>query len=317
MRTLHELGETGAIALMSEILAGGRLPPGWLGPGDDTAITDLPAGMRVLTTCDVLVEGIHFRRETAPPEDLGWKALAVNVSDIHAMGGTAAWAVVGLCLPSELAADWLAGLYRGLAAAAAAYDAPVVGGDTGGSTGPIALSVTVVGYTRQPRLRADARPGDVLISTGPHGLSRAGLWALEHPGVDLPLDLRIRAERHHNRPELPGARAALTDLPRAALLDDSDGLGTSCRLLAEASGVALHLAPGRVPIDPVARAIAAAAGADPLAWALWGGEDYGLVAAVPAGTPLFDGWHVIGDVRAGAGVYMDGEPLLGMPYRHF
>ncbi len=317
MRTLHELGERGAIARMAEILGHSHLPPGWLGLGDDASVTDLPTGIRVLTTCDVLMEGIHFRADTTGPEDLGWKALVVNVSDIHAMGGTPAWAVVGLCLPGELSTDWLAGLYRGLAAAGSAYDAPVVGGDTGGSTGPIAISVTVVGYTRQPRLRSDAKPGDLLVATGPHGLSRAGLWAIEHPGADLSLDARRAAEQHHRRPSLPGARAALTDLPRAALLDDSDGLGASCHLLAEASGVALHLEPERIRLEPAAREIAAAADADPLAWALWGGEDYGLVAAVPPDTPIADGWHPVGRVTEGSGVFSGGEPLRGLPFGHF
>jgi thiamine-monophosphate kinase len=177
------------------------------------------------------------------------------------------------------------------------------------------VSFTVVGYTHLPRLRSDARPGDLLVATGPHGLSRAGLWALEHPGADLPLEARIRAERHHRRPALPGARAALTELDRAALLDDSDGLGQSCQLLAAASGVALHL--DRIPLDPAVVAVAAAAGEDPLHWALWGGEDYGLVAAVPPDRPLLEGWHVVGRVTEGEGATLGGEPLRGVSFRHF
>jgi len=310
-RTLRDLGEAGAIALMADILGTVGLPPGWLGPGDDTAITSLPSGDNVLTTCDVLVEGVHFRRETTSAEDLGWKALAVNVSDVYGMDGKPAWAVIGLALPGTVPEDWLAGLYRGLAAASSAYATPIVGGDTVGSHAGITISVTVIGQAATPRRRSDARVGDRLIATGPHGLSAAGLWALQHPEAAIPGPLRAQAERAHRRPDLPGA----PHLPAGALMDDSDGLGTSCRLIAEASGVAIHL--DRIPDDPAVKAIAGVAGADPRAWALWGGEDYGLVATLPPGAAVPPNFALLGTVAQGSGVWWRGRPLEGEAFRHF
>ncbi|MBM3276302.1 MAG: thiamine-phosphate kinase, partial [Candidatus Sericytochromatia bacterium] len=163
MHTLKWLGEAGAIALMAETLSRRTLPADWIGIGDDAAVTTLPGEGRVMTTCDVLVEDSHFRRATTSAEDLGWKALAVNVSDIHGMGGQPGWAVIGLALPGDLPVEWLEGLYRGLAAASEALGTPVVGGDSVGSPGPIALSVTVVGQAARPRLRSAARPGDLVV----------------------------------------------------------------------------------------------------------------------------------------------------------
>jgi thiamine-monophosphate kinase len=360
MRILRDLGEAGAIALMAEPLGGASLPEGWVGIGDDAAVTSIPAEGRVLTTCDVLAEDIHFRRTTTAPEDLGWKALAVNVSDIHGMGGTPAWAVVGLSLPADLPIDWVKGLYRGFADAAKALRTPIVGGDTVGSTGAITISVTVVGIAARPRLRSDARPGDIVVATGPWGLSRAGLWVLEHADTDadsdadsdtalrraVPAGAPLRSSRplhsrplaresaapevrpfdadvdtaigHHRRPGLPGFPAEFAALERMALLDDSDGLATSCALIAAASEVAIELDPSQLASLPAVAAVASVAGVDARDWQLWGGEDYGLVAAIPPEVRLPSGWMAIGRVVAGQGVSIDGRSLaLTGAYRHF
>ncbi len=320
--TMRDIGEAGAIALMAEILGHTGLPAGWLGIGDDAAVTSLRAGARVLTTSDILVEGTHFRRATITAQDLGWKSLAVNVSDVHSMGGEPAWAIVGISLPADVPVSWLEALYRGLDEAARIYRVPIVGGDTVGSPGPITLAITVVGQTDLPRLRSEARAGDILVGSGPFGLSRAGLWALEHPDAPLPGEARRVAQAAHTRPVLPGAPQDLARLPRFAMLDDSDGLATSCRLIAEASGVTVRLAAERIPLAEEVRAIAAVAGEDPLAWQLWGGEDYGLVAAIPPDAPLPAGWTVLGEVAAGAGAWLiraDATPvaLVGEAFKHF
>lgn len=319
---LRDIGEAGVLALVTRILGQDGLPPDWIGPGDDAAVTSLPAGTHVLTTSDILVEEIHFRRHTTSPEDLGWKSLAVNVSDIHSMGGVPAWAIVSIALAADTPVAWLEALYRGLADAARTYGLPIVGGDTSGSPGPAVISITVVGHTDRPRLRSDARPGDVLVASGPFGLSRAGLWALEHPRAPLAAEVRAEAERAHTRPELPGPPRELAGLPRFAMLDDSDGLGASCRLLAESSGVAVRLEAEQIPFDAVVAAIAAEADVDPLIWQLWGGEDYGLVAAIPPDAPVPAGWAVLGGVASGSGAWLsrtDGalQELVGEAFEHF
>ena len=335
---LSELGEGGAIARMAEILQPGGLPPGWIGIGDDSAVTDLDPGAgeslagppgatvearrsKVLTTVDMLVEGVHFRTETTSAADLGWKALAVNVSDVFATGGHPLWAVVAIALRGDLPAAWLDDLYRGLREAAARFACPIVGGDTVGTPGPLALSVTVVGTAACPRLRSSARPGDILAVTGPIGLSAAGLWALGHRDAPLPPDLRERAQQAHRRPLPPGYSSELATRERMALMDDSDGLGTSARQIAVASGVQVVVDASRLDVADDVASVAAVAGRDPLEWRLWGGEDYGLIAAISPQEPLPSGFRSVGRIDTGQGAWLESSagrtPLERGGFRHF
>jgi thiamine-monophosphate kinase len=314
MPTLRDLGEWGLIAALKARFA--EVPSDWIGIGDDTAVGTLTPGWRTLTTVDMLVEDIHFRRSTTSPEDLGWKALAVNVSDIASMGGTPRWAVVGLSAPGDLDADWVLRFYDGLAELARATGTRLVGGDTVGSTGPIAISVTVVGEVERPILRTGARPGDLIFVTGEVGASAAGLWCMEKPDrVDASsldrgyVNVTTRAHRRPV-PQLAAAQAIGRSRCRVAMLDDSDGIARSVYLLAEANQLDVRLAVTMLPIGAATRAVAGVAGIDPVDWALFGGEDYHLVGAVApdqwrdltkalagVGTPC----HAIGEVLPGAG----------------
>jgi thiamine-monophosphate kinase len=325
MTTLHELGEQGLIDALAARFA--DLPEGWLGIGDDAAITNVPPGTKVLTAVDMLVEGIHFRTTTTSPQDLGWKALAVNVSDIAAMGGEPLWAVVGLSAPGSLDAEWVLGFYEGLYEYATATDTQIVGGDTVGSTGPISVSVTVVGAAEPTwlKLRNTAEPGDVVFVTGATGLAAAGLWVIEHAErvalLQAPPDRGYMnaATRAHRRPvpHLDAARAIRESGVRVAMLDNSDGVARSVSLLAEASRVDVRLEVAELPVDAATRAIAAVAGVVPVSWALFGGEDYHLVGSVgpqdferlarglrAAGVPC----HPIGEVLAGTGALWVRDP---------
>lgn len=317
---LAEVGEAGAIARMARILGSGSLAPSWIGIGDDGSVTELGGG-QALTTVDMLVEGVHFRLDTTTPENLGWKALAVNVSDIFAMGGAPSWAVVAIALRGDLPVSWLEALYGGLLEASRRYACPVVGGDTVGTPGPLAISITVVGHATRPRLRSAARPGDVLAVTGPLGLSAAGLWALGHPDAPLPAAAREKAVRAHVRPEPAGYPAALEGIDRLALMDDSDGLGASARQIAAASGAAVLIEADRLALEDEVEGIAEAAGVDPLEWRLWGGEDYGLVATFAGCDALPQGFRAVGRVEEGAGAHLlaGGQriPLQREGYRHF
>ncbi|MBI6545221.1 MAG: thiamine-phosphate kinase [Cyanobacteria bacterium NC_groundwater_1444_Ag_S-0.65um_54_12] len=317
---LSDIGESQAIERLRVALRQLALPSDWVGIGDDAAVCQTEPGLAVLTTVDMLVEEVHFKRSTIAPGDLGWKALAVNVSDIFGMGGVPRWCVVALALPGELKVSWLEEFYRGLAQAALAYDTRIVGGDTVGTPGPIVVSLSVIGQAQKPRLRSEACPGDLLVATGPHGLARAGHWALEHPLAAVSHAMAELAMRSQARPAPPGYPATLAALPRLALLDDSDGLGRSMTLLAEASGVAVVLQTNRLKIHPAVAAIAHAAGSDPLDWVLWGGEDYGLVGATPD-LPSATGFRVIGKVEMGAGAWLEDStgrhPLTNHAFRHF
>lgn len=323
-------GEDDAIAAIQQILAAQRLPAGWLGIGDDAAVTDLTPGDRALTTTDLLVEGVHFRMGTIPPRDLGWKAIAVNASDIAAMGGSPRWATFSVALGPDVELGWLQELYRGALELAERIGLMLVGGDTVGSPGPTVLAVTVVGEALRPRLRSEARPGDAVLVTGPLGGSAAGLWVLEHPGPALALDEATRravVEAHRRPvPHLEAGQAIARLASHAAMMDNSDGLARSALALAQAGGCAVVLEAPALPVDTATRAVAAHAAVDPLDWALYGGEEYHLVFTcpprdVPAIRAVQPVWEV-GRCLAGQGgwVELQGKRLPldpGRVYQHF
>ncbi|MBM3258531.1 MAG: thiamine-phosphate kinase [Candidatus Sericytochromatia bacterium] len=305
-RPLASLKEGGILAAMARHLDGSGLPGGWVGIGDDAAVTLVPADTQLLTTIDMLVEGIHFTRATRPG-DLAWKTVAVNVSDIRAMGGRPSWGVLGMSLPGALETAWLEAFAAELAEACRHFGFPIVGGDTTGSSRTISLSLTVVGTTSRAILRSTARPGDSLIASGPFGWAAAGLWCLGNPEADIPEALRRRAERAQCRPEPALLPDTLANMSRLALMDDSDGLATAALTLAKASGVALEIDEDRLDGDTDLEALAAAASIDVRLWQLEGGEDYGLVACVPGDTPLPSGWRIVGRVTAGSEAWLVAE----------
>ncbi|HET7488951.1 MAG TPA: thiamine-phosphate kinase [Acidimicrobiales bacterium] len=235
-------------------------PPGETWIGDDAAVVAPPAG-RLLLAADAVVAGVHADLSLVGLDDLGWKAVAANVSDIAAMGGRPLHLLVTVCAPRGTDVDVL---FAGVAEAAAAYGCPVVGGDLAGAP-ELVVAVAVTGTTGDGPavLRSGARPGDRLFATGPLGASAAGLRLLRAGAAgDDPL---VRA---HRRPEARVAGgAAAREAGATAMVDVSDGLAADAGHLAEASGVGLAL--DRVPV-------AAGATGDE---ALGGGEDYELVFA--------------------------------------
>ena len=283
--TLSQLGEFGLIERLARKLtstqpAAGRLE---LAVGDDCALLTPPPGTELATTVDALIEGVHFRRDWSRPEDLGWKALAVNVSDLGAMGARPLGALISIALPADVPVRWIERFYTGLADCAAAYGCPVVGGDTVRSPQHVALSVTAFGTVPEGRAvrRSGARVGDLLCVTGVLGDSGAGLELLQRGG---PRKRGYRALYDwHLRPVPPaqaGVALAEAGLP-TAMLDLSDGLGSDLRHLAKASGVGARVDARRLPISDAARRAAVELGCDPVRWALFGGEDYQLAFTVP------------------------------------
>ncbi|HEY9899115.1 MAG TPA: thiamine-phosphate kinase [Pantanalinema sp.] len=279
--TVGGAGEDAAIAAIARVVGPHVLPRGWVGIGDDAAVTEVSTGLAALTTTDLLVEGVHFRRSTTPAWDLGWKAMAVNVSDIAGMGGVPRWATVSLALSPEVPLEWVEAFYRGARALCERYGLFIVGGDTVRSSDGVTIAVTVVGEAQRPLLRTTAEDGDAVIVTGPVGVSAAGLWALEHPERSevLPFAAREALFAAHRRPdpqvEVGRALSALGD--RIALMDNSDGLARSVLWLAGANGLHLELVAEAIPLSPETRSAASAAGVSPLDWGLYGGEDYNLV----------------------------------------
>ncbi|MCU1674403.1 MAG: thiamine-monophosphate kinase [Frankiales bacterium] len=283
--TARDVGEFGLIGRVVERL--GTSPYVLLGPGDDAAVVAAPDG-RVVATTDVLVEGVHFRRDWSSAYDIGRKAAAVNLADVAAMGARGTALLVGLAAPAELPVEWALRFTDGLRDEAALVGAAVVGGDVVRSE-VLVVSVTALGDLegRGPVTRAGAQPGDVVVLAGELGRSAAGLALLEegvHEGelVDA-----------HRRPTPPYALGALLALAGAtSMCDVSDGLLSDVRHLTRASGV-------RIDLDD----------ADELF--LTGGEDHALVATLPPTAVLPDGCRVVGRVLAGEGVTVAGEERVG------
>jgi len=292
--TARDLGEFGLIA---EVTA--RLPQSahvLVGPGDDAAVVAFPDG-RVVATTDVLVEGVHFRRDWSSGYDVGRKAAAANLADVAAMGGTGTALLVGLVAPPDLPASWALALADGLRDEAAVVGAVVVGGDT--VAGPcVVVSVTALGRVGRPVTRAGAQVGDLVVLAGRTGRSAAGLRLLERGEVEGPL---VDA---HRRPSPPYAMGPLLAAAGAtAMCDVSDGLVADLGHIAVASGVCLELDSGALSDDEV-----------PLDDVLTGGEDHALVATLPGPPP--PGCRVVGRVVHGEGVRVDGREAHG-GWEHF
>jgi thiamine-monophosphate kinase len=271
------MGEFELLALLREGLptAGPRLV---LGSGDDAAIT-VPGGA-VATSVDALVEGVHFRRETATLRQIGRKALSTALSDLAAMGAEAGEAYVVLGAPEGMSEDELLELGEGMAAVAGETGTAIAGGDL--TRAPVlTLAVTVTGYAGRAEdfvTRGGARPGDALVVTGELGGAAAGLLLLEDPS--LPGDDALR-QRQLDPTPLIAAGQALAAAGATAMIDVSDGLAGDATHVAVASGALLTIDADDLPIAPGVAALATAADRDPLELATAGGEDYELFAALP------------------------------------
>jgi thiamine-monophosphate kinase len=303
--TLQQVGE---FAVIERLIARRPWPTGVsVGPGDDAAVVDAPDG-RVVVSTDMLVEGRHFRLDWSSAYDVGRKAIAQNAADIEAMGARPTAFVVALGAPATTSAAQVAELGDGMWAEADTLGAGIVGGDLVASEHWV-VSVAALGDLggRPAVLRSGARVGAVIAVAGDLGRSAAG-YALWSNGIDAFADIRGR----HLVPRPPyGQGRSAAAAGAQAMTDVSDGLLADLGQIAEASGVTMDLNREalRTDVDAVTEA-AGAAGADPWALVLAGGEDHALVGCFPDSPP--PGWRVVGTVRAGAGVVLlDGAPWSG------
>jgi thiamine-monophosphate kinase len=294
--TITNLGEQGLLKIFrqycSEVV------------GDDAA----PMGgtlseHQMVVTTDMLVDGVHFSDRTTSPEDVGWRAAAVNLSDLAAMGAKPWGVVMSVGLPPDTTVEWIEGVYRGFSECLRTYGTELVGGDTVRS--PIrTLSVTAFGQVHQNQIiqRHTARVGDAIVMTGLHGLSKAGLELLLHENLQekllatLKIGNRILAGkelsqaicRYHQRPtprfdaiallhKLLKQHNHLGGFPIAGM-DSSDGLADAIAQICRASQVGAKIFWRSLPIH---RAIRILAGDRALDWVLYGGEDFELVLCMP------------------------------------
>jgi thiamine-monophosphate kinase len=254
-----------------------------LGIGDDAAVWRPSRSNLSVITTDALVEDVHFTLAAMPPEDVGWRALAANLSDVAAMGARPVLATIALGVNARSDAGWIRALYEGMARLARRSGCALAGGDITRSAA-ISIAITMVGEVRPSNLkrRSGARPGDIVAVTRPLGASRAGLRLVSNrPELagDARFDSVVRAFRTPE-PELGPGRWLGASRNVHALMDSSDGLSTDLSRLCAASGVAALL--DHIPLDPTARPVAELLGDDPAAYALDGGEDFALIAVVAA-----------------------------------
>jgi len=278
---LRALGELGVIARIRSAV-GQRAGTGVkTGIGDDTAVLAPSAGASLLATTDLLIEDVHFRRAWASPADIGWKAMAVNLSDIASMGGVPRWALVAVALPASAEAHEIDALYEGLRDAAAPHGVAIVGGDTSMSPRGWMINVTLLGeHEGTPKLRSAATTGDVVAVTGTLGRAAAGLALLE-TGAPAILGAALRDEltTSHLRPtpRLAEGRWLGAQPGVHAMMDLSDGLTTDLGHICRESAVGARIVLDRLPAAPAVREAARALGRDPLDWIAAGGEDYELL----------------------------------------
>ncbi|MCM2310535.1 MAG: thiamine-phosphate kinase [Steroidobacteraceae bacterium] len=293
-----------------------------LGVGDDAALLEVPPGRVLVAAVDTLVEGRHFMAD-APPDSIGHQALAVNLSDLAAMGADPAWALLSLSLPDSDEA-WLKSFAAGLYALAEQHGVALVGGDT--VRGPRVVTVTVLG-SMEPQLalrRDGAQPGDVLFVSGWPGEAAAGLEALRTGGAQGAADVLVRRYRYAE-PRLELGRALRGRA--SAAMDVSDGLYGDLQKLCKASGCGARLDLERLPVSAeLARRYSRA---DCERFVLFGGDDYELLFSVPAATAadFVAEWsgglplHRIGVMVTGIAVrcMRDGRPeaVQGGGYDHF
>ena len=272
-----------------------RLPPAppWLlvGIGDDAAVVEPERNRVEVLTVDALVEGIHFDRGFVPPDAIGHRALAVNLSDLAAMGAAPRLALLSMALPAALPLADFDAIAAGFAALAGRHRLHVVGGNLTRSPGPLLIDVTVMGTVkrRQALTRAGARPGDDLYVSGAIGTAAAGLRLLQssvvsHQSSGGPAtetdDRRLKSAYLRPEPRLALGMHLARNRAASACMDLSDGLADGLQQIAEASGVGMTIDAGALPIDPGARAFFDARGEDAAVEALTGGDDYELLIAV-------------------------------------
>lgn len=338
---LRDIGEFGLIERISERLAVHSENVA-KGIGDDAAVIRCGEGTVHVVTTDALVEGVDFLSDTIRPEQLGHKALAVNLSDLAAMAAQPEHAVVSLCVPERYTVEYLMAFYDGMRALAERFGVNILGGDLSSSPHELVVSATAMGSAREDEVcyRSGAKAGDAILLVGVVGESGAGLRLLRRRERESVQDSRALADhvmealckRHLEPTPLVEEGKWLGRSGKVhAMIDVSDGIGSDLARIARASGVGAVVDAASLPVTPPLRAFLDATGRDPHHYLLRAGEDFallltagesaadGLMAAFRArfATPI----HRVGTVVGQPGVALRGEDgslvALRGGYDHF
>lgn len=253
-----------------------------MGIGDDAALWSVNKEMDQVVCVDTMVEGVHFTKDTLSPYQAGYKAFAVNLSDLGAMGAIPQFYLVSIAISKDWNEEELSEVYKGMADLALKYKTDLIGGDTVSTKGPLVLTVTVIGKVEKGKrlLRKNAKQGDSVFLTGVTGESAAGLQLL------------LKSTRHHHfssdeqqmilqhqmpSPHIEQGRILASSGFRISLNDVSDGIASELNEIAEASQVTIHIDENKIPVSPL---LARYPKNDQLKYQLYGGEDYVLTGTV-------------------------------------
>lgn len=286
--TVGDLTEPELIARIRQRLAP---PPPWVlvGIGDDAAVVEPERNRVEVLTVDALVDGVHFDRAFVPPDAIGRRALAVNLSDLAAMGAAPRLALLSMALPAALPVADFDAIAGGFAALAAEHNLHLVGGNLTHTPGPLTLDVTLAGTVkRRQALRRDgARPGDELYVSGSIGAAAAGLMVLRevtsHPSSVTSLttdDRRLTTAYLRPQPRVRLGTLLARNRAASACIDLSDGLADGVHRIAHDSGVGVTVDAAALPIDEDTRSTFERGGREPVTAAITGGDDYELLFTV-------------------------------------
>ncbi len=321
MTKVKDIGEQGLLERLHRFC-----PPEII--GDDAAVLVTAPEQSLVVTTDVLVDGVHFSNLTTSPEDAGWRAAAANLSDLAAMGAYPLGITVGLGLPGDLSVNWVERLYQGMTECLQKYNTPIVGGDVVRS--PVTtLAITAFGQVHPSQIirRCAAVVGDVIVVTGVHGASHAGLELLLHPesGQNLNDEEKTALIDAHQRPQprldlLPILEKILNSQSQIPNLkskipvggmDSSDGLADAIIQICRASGVGAILELRRISLPTAFNQWLTLEQA--LEYALYGGEDFELVLCLPQEAAsafvedLGQGAAIVGRITPGSTILLHDE----------
>ncbi|MGB3535368.1 MAG: thiamine-phosphate kinase [Microcoleaceae cyanobacterium] len=280
--TVKDVGEQGLLKMVQ-----GFCPPEII--GDDAAILTPDPHQSLVVTTDMLVDGVHFSDRTTSAQDVGWRGVAANLSDLAAMGASGLGILVALGVTGDTPVAWVEQLYQGMMNCLQPYNIPIVGGDI--CRAPLrSLTITALGqvYPTRALKRSTAQPGYDIIVTGVHGDSRGGLELLLHPerGDRLCENEKLSLIQAHQRPQprldvIEVLEELFIDYPNVAIaaMDSSDGLADAILQICRASQVGARLIRQHMPISQALQNFVSLESA--LNWALYGGEDFELVLCIP------------------------------------
>jgi len=288
-----------------------------IGIGDDAAVIESESGTLTAVTTDTLVEGVHFELNFSKPFDIGHKALAINLSDLAAMGATPRYFVLSLGLPSMFLLRDFDALLSGLLELSTRYRVNLIGGNVTRSSGPLFIDITAFGGVKRRRIltRHTARVGDELYVSGTIGSAAAGLtWLQQHTPKQLTSEHLAKCRQQYLRPEPRVRLGTLLGKNRIThtCIDLSDGLAEGVRQLASTSGLGVIINAAALPIEPEARTWFERQKFDPVIRSLKGGDDYELLFTVPpnSGRNLAAIQRLVKDLPLTSIGYITKEPSL-------